>query len=70
MCIAKVSIAFHKAGFRVGGRKDGNFVATKGSVSYVYSMDGDELFYERLVGEEVDLVGNGVDEILEAIGDE
>ena len=70
MCIAKVSIAFHKAGFRVVGRKDGNFVATKGSVSYVYSMDEGELFYERLVGEEVDLVGNGVDEILEAIGDE
>lgn len=70
MGIAKVSIAFHEAGFKVT-EKDNNFTATKGVVSYVYSVDEDgEMYYERLYGDEVDLVGSGEQELLDAIADE
>lgn len=70
MGIAKVSIAFHKAGFRVVDKQDGNISATKGNITYTYSMDEGEMFYERLVGDEVDLVGSGEDELLDTLADE
>lgn len=69
MGIAKVSISFHKAGFKVT-EKGNNFTATKGSVSYNYNEEDGEMYYERLYGDEVDLVGSGEQELLDAIADE
>lgn len=70
MGIAKVSIAFHEAGFKVVDKQDGNFEAKYEDITYTYSLEEGEIYYERLYKDEVDLVGSGEDELLDAIADE
>lgn len=70
MGITKVSIAFHEAGFKVVDQNDGNFKATYEDIAYTYSFEDGEIYYERLYKDEVDLVGSGEDELLDAIADE